>query len=146
MQCCYQVIFFIFFQAEDGIRDGTVTGVQTCALPICNDCDKYRYLNESSLIFHFIKYSSHPLYATPQTYFKPSFPYFSDKIHTFSYSYCVYHNTISIYAGLQYLNFVYDYKLNLVVMNKNQKFLFHFLSFVVRVPRIERGTSPLPAP
>src|SRR6267143_6593617 len=24
-----------FFQAEDGIRDGTVTGVQTCALPIC---------------------------------------------------------------------------------------------------------------
>src|SRR5689334_24832406 len=27
--------FFFFFQAEDGIRDGTVTGVQTCALPIC---------------------------------------------------------------------------------------------------------------
>src|SRR6266568_1317349 len=25
---------FFFFQAEDGIRDGTVTGVQTCALPI----------------------------------------------------------------------------------------------------------------
>src|SRR5689334_25414542 len=25
-----------FFQAEDGIRDGTVTGVQTCALPILN--------------------------------------------------------------------------------------------------------------
>src|SRR3989338_9399929 len=24
----------VFFQAEDGIRDGTVTGVQTCALPI----------------------------------------------------------------------------------------------------------------
>src|SRR5689334_24134144 len=28
-------VFFFFFQAEDGIRDGTVTGVQTCALPIC---------------------------------------------------------------------------------------------------------------
>src|SRR5689334_24338351 len=28
------VCFFFFFQAEDGIRDGTVTGVQTCALPI----------------------------------------------------------------------------------------------------------------
>src|SRR2546430_17461745 len=28
------VIFFFFFQAEDGIRDLTVTGVQTCALPI----------------------------------------------------------------------------------------------------------------
>src|SRR2546430_4294263 len=28
--------FFFFFQAEDGIRDLTVTGVQTCALPIWN--------------------------------------------------------------------------------------------------------------
>src|SRR2546430_8184548 len=27
-------MFFFFFQAEDGIRDLTVTGVQTCALPI----------------------------------------------------------------------------------------------------------------
>src|SRR2546430_3311352 len=27
--------YFFFFQAEDGIRDLTVTGVQTCALPIC---------------------------------------------------------------------------------------------------------------
>jgi len=26
--------FFFFFQAEDGIRDVAVTGVQTCALPI----------------------------------------------------------------------------------------------------------------
>src|SRR5688572_33434880 len=34
---CYMVlyfVFFFFFQAEDGIRDLTVTGVQTCALPI----------------------------------------------------------------------------------------------------------------
>src|SRR2546430_8331231 len=28
------VVVFFFFQAEDGIRDLTVTGVQTCALPI----------------------------------------------------------------------------------------------------------------
>src|SRR6266853_1747793 len=28
--------YFFFFQAEDGIRDLTVTGVQTCALPILN--------------------------------------------------------------------------------------------------------------
>src|SRR5688572_33045407 len=28
---------FFFFQAEDGIRDLTVTGVQTCALPICRN-------------------------------------------------------------------------------------------------------------
>src|SRR6266481_9221954 len=27
-------LLYFFFQAEDGIRDGTVTGVQTCALPI----------------------------------------------------------------------------------------------------------------
>src|SRR5437879_12705681 len=28
-------MIFFFFQAEDGIRDTSVTGVQTCALPIC---------------------------------------------------------------------------------------------------------------
>src|SRR6266436_9811201 len=28
------LFFFFFFQAEDGIRDVAVTGVQTCALPI----------------------------------------------------------------------------------------------------------------
>src|SRR2546430_16723085 len=28
------MLYFFFFQAEDGIRDLTVTGVQTCALPI----------------------------------------------------------------------------------------------------------------
>src|SRR2546430_4925635 len=31
---CLCYYFFFFFQAEDGIRDLTVTGVQTCALPI----------------------------------------------------------------------------------------------------------------
>src|SRR3989442_9809931 len=31
MFCC---VMFFFFQAEDGIRDADVTGVQTCALPI----------------------------------------------------------------------------------------------------------------
>src|SRR2546426_1527834 len=35
--------FFFFFQAEDGIRDYKVTGVQTCALPI---------LSETSAILH----------------------------------------------------------------------------------------------
>src|SRR5207244_6152186 len=29
------ICFVFFFQAEDGIRDDLVTGVQTCALPIC---------------------------------------------------------------------------------------------------------------
>src|SRR5258708_27245380 len=31
---CLSVYVFFFFQAEDGIRDDLVTGVQTCALPI----------------------------------------------------------------------------------------------------------------
>src|SRR5207237_2118970 len=31
--------FIFFFQAEDGIRDSSVTGVQTCALPI-SDCQR----------------------------------------------------------------------------------------------------------
>src|SRR5438034_8454436 len=32
--CHSNILFFFFFQAEDGIRDHCVTGVQTCALPI----------------------------------------------------------------------------------------------------------------
>src|SRR5437762_5265764 len=35
-----------FFQAEDGIRDTSVTGVQTCALPICN-ADRHRAVGEN---------------------------------------------------------------------------------------------------
>src|SRR5688500_20406618 len=31
------MVFFFFFQAEDGIRDYKVTGVQTCALPISSN-------------------------------------------------------------------------------------------------------------
>ena len=37
MTCVVFIFFFFlyfFFQAEDGIRDTSVTGVQTCALPI----------------------------------------------------------------------------------------------------------------
>src|SRR5690606_40352981 len=32
---CPFILLLFFFQAEDGIRDFHVTGVQTCALPIC---------------------------------------------------------------------------------------------------------------
>src|SRR5256884_9979550 len=36
-------MFFFFFQAEDGIRDVAVTGVQPCALPICSPgCSRRR--------------------------------------------------------------------------------------------------------
>src|SRR5437588_5533124 len=36
------VYFFFFFQAEDGIRDHCVTGVQTCALPILRSVPRRR--------------------------------------------------------------------------------------------------------
>src|SRR2546429_1364761 len=35
--------FFFFFQAEDGIRDVAVTGVQTCALPIWGQALRQRF-------------------------------------------------------------------------------------------------------
>src|SRR5206468_5048729 len=35
-------VVFFFFQAEDGIRDLIVTGVQTCALPICRDIESWK--------------------------------------------------------------------------------------------------------
>ena len=34
MKFLNSLLLFFFFQAEDGIRDHCVTGVQTCALPI----------------------------------------------------------------------------------------------------------------
>src|SRR3989449_489414 len=36
---CSECLFYFFFQAEDGIRDVAVTGVQTCALPISRRAD-----------------------------------------------------------------------------------------------------------
>src|SRR2546430_9171239 len=44
--CEFYLIFF--FQAEDGIRDLTVTGVQTCALPISNHAASCTPANEAS--------------------------------------------------------------------------------------------------
>src|SRR5260370_23721257 len=40
------MIFFFFFQAEDGIRDSSVTGVQTCALPISQSIKRLREVDE----------------------------------------------------------------------------------------------------
>src|SRR5207237_7131636 len=37
---------FFFFQAEDGIRDSSVTGVQTCALPISKHREVIGYTND----------------------------------------------------------------------------------------------------
>src|SRR6266511_4177506 len=49
-------IFFFFFQAEDGIRDFHVTGVQTCALPICD----------------FLEIEKHPVLAFRSTAVRPT--------------------------------------------------------------------------
>src|SRR5688572_32457344 len=46
-RCASRSSSSVFFQAEDGIRDLTVTGVQTCALPIC-----YRDVLEHRPAFH----------------------------------------------------------------------------------------------
>src|SRR5690606_6210818 len=51
------ILYFLFFQAEDGIRDFHVTGVQTCALPILdfyqwfvNVCDTYSITHKYILV------------------------------------------------------------------------------------------------
>src|SRR5687767_15539501 len=44
------VFFFFFFQAEDGIRDKLVTGVQTCALPIFGDPDQLSSIEAGAVL------------------------------------------------------------------------------------------------
>src|SRR5205807_1135147 len=67
LSCSY---FVFFFQAEDGIRDYKVTGVQTCALPIYNNCCVMVGTQNSG---SFVLYS-HPLYE----YLRDSTPEFSE--------------------------------------------------------------------
>src|SRR3990170_7110756 len=45
---------FFFFQAEDGIRDDLVTGVQTCALPICAELWRAMYVSNQALVLGFV--------------------------------------------------------------------------------------------
>src|SRR6266403_5551901 len=45
------IFFFFFFQAEDGIRDLYVTGVQTCALPISGGLGSQRGERRSWLLY-----------------------------------------------------------------------------------------------
>src|SRR5215813_13978072 len=51
-------LFVVFFQAEDGIRDADVTGVQTCALPIyavCTDIETHEIVGrEAQLAADFV--------------------------------------------------------------------------------------------
>src|SRR5437867_7113772 len=51
MRLCYSKnargFIFFFFQAEDGIRDRTVTGAQTCALPIFSPKSNFQGAHEN---------------------------------------------------------------------------------------------------
>src|SRR4029434_11316208 len=57
----------VFFQAEDGIRDSSVTGVQTCALPISNSRIHGRTQLQQSATFNYVKICP-KLTATPSKY------------------------------------------------------------------------------
>src|SRR6266851_7432969 len=62
-------LFFFFFQAEDGIRDRDVTGVQTCALPISlNREDMKDLLNGLMLEQYATVPPSTPYYGKPLLY------------------------------------------------------------------------------
>src|SRR5260221_10621483 len=61
-------LFFFFFQAEDGIRDHCVTGVQTCALPIWAARTQARMSSRiaaPAVAFALIYLSSSPAQALP---------------------------------------------------------------------------------
>src|SRR5256885_2909015 len=47
--------YFFFFQAEDGIRDYKVTGVQTCALPIFLDLSVWDFLGFEIWVLSFTR-------------------------------------------------------------------------------------------
>src|SRR5207249_8706755 len=47
-------LFYFFFQAEDGIRDRNVTGVQTCALPIDEAELGFTYAEVDELLYELI--------------------------------------------------------------------------------------------
>src|SRR5947209_10576113 len=65
-----QSLFFFFFQAEDGIRDIGVTGVQTCALPISQELSSMKREGVSFPDFGYMvtpqeyieKYSDQPIF------------------------------------------------------------------------------------
>src|SRR5256886_17520260 len=67
MSRCIVLCFFFFFQAEDGIRDLTVTGVQTCALPISHQAaaiEVARFLEAHRRVkkVHYPGLPTHPQY------------------------------------------------------------------------------------
>src|SRR5699024_12132645 len=48
--CISMSLLFFFFQAEDGIRDRNVTGVQTCALPILSSSTSFAFVPSLNIV------------------------------------------------------------------------------------------------
>src|SRR2546421_3612960 len=74
MRAC---LLFFFFQAEDGIRDLIVTGVQTCALPIFIS-NKLAFSKKLQFLIWFFKGSKKQIYICNRKAFinKPGFSLF----------------------------------------------------------------------
>src|SRR5437868_4478635 len=88
--------FFFFFQAEDGIRDRNVTGVQTCALPISRPA---QVIIVGSVMFTFISYwrtaavvlcdlasTAYYIGGAVETAIGPAAPWFILAVMVFSYA------------------------------------------------------------
>src|SRR5689334_24481424 len=66
------LFFFFFFQAEDGIRDGTVTGVQTCALPISAQ-QRQVYMDAARTSWNFVNSITEPSTGLARAHARYSF-------------------------------------------------------------------------
>src|SRR5260221_6789017 len=77
-----RIYFFFFFQAEDGIRDHCVTGVQTCALPILDQPVPNRAISYTQVVSP----SSWFWFATPANISIADGPVWDRLIHLISVS------------------------------------------------------------
>src|SRR5699024_11538307 len=69
----YFILCFFFFQAEDGIRDRNVNGVQTCALPISINCLKSKPTKLNNTVIASIReMNASSIIATLTAILKPS--------------------------------------------------------------------------
>src|SRR2546427_11186639 len=67
LSMCCECVFFFFFQAEDGIRDLTVTGVQTCALPISRSTSSWGISGAGSRVWRSLTNSTPIIRPRPRT-------------------------------------------------------------------------------